>query len=96
MVLTRRSFLQQGLIVSAVAVALVAQLYVHQNPDSLAGWVLFISAAVLASLAGWGLPSTPDAIGIPSGQVTSRVRRLWWGTVAACAVAASTVLSAGN
>ncbi|HEX7407545.1 MAG TPA: glycosyltransferase family 39 protein [Candidatus Binatia bacterium] len=81
---------------SAVTVALVAQLRVHQNPDALTGWVLLISAAVVASLAGWGLPSNPDALGIPPGQVTWRVRRLWWGTAAACAVAASTFLSSGN
>ena len=88
------SALQLALVAAAVAVAVAAQLRVHQHPDALIGWALLISAALLASFAGWYPPPSAEPIGTASDQVTSKVRRVWWGTATAVAVAATTVLSA--
>jgi hypothetical protein len=93
MVVKRPSLLQLGLIVSAVAVALVAQLHVHEHPAAPGGWALLIGAALVASFAGWDPPSRAEPGGLPWERTTSRLRRLGWGTAAALAVAATTVLS---
>jgi hypothetical protein len=93
MVIKRHSALQLGLVAAAVAVAVGAQLRVHEYPDALGGWALLFGAAAVASVAARNLSLNAETGPTLSGRLAPPGRSLAWGIVTLCTVVATTILS---